>query len=186
MRMIQGCATVLSLVFICFIPSAHCARTAPQGSAGTSQSLVSIENSIPATLAEYLLGNSIDITGLTPLIPQTETPALCTLESPDHNVIVLISPDGTGIICLQNANGLPAGNGEIITFDTATQDYTIQQLSPECTEQIATAFRSFLSVIVDCVIFADELYCALSIIEFITDFYLMQLLCNSPDEEIAF
>jgi hypothetical protein len=61
-----------------------------------------------------------------------------------------------------------------------------QEVSPECSQQIAETMKSFLFVIYDCTIERDERICIGTLADFITNLYFLNVYCQGefpPEEE---
>ena len=144
-----------------------------------------VQDSIPASLADFLLNAGIDAPALKPVLPglSGDMPQVFTAELPDAQCTVVAHPDGTGFVLL-TAAGQPAGKqGMLITYDAAGDSFTILQRSPECIRQISATIQSLISAIYHCAIVPNTLACALDIIDLITNLYLLPIECGGETEE---
>ncbi len=145
----------------------------------------SVENRIPASLADFLLDEGVDISTLRPALPQSDSTTLQVFASGAFNesCLVLAGPDGRGMVLLVDSAESVYNQNLLITFDITKDEFTIQQRTPECIRHISDIIQSLISVIYSCGIVGDALGCALSVIDLITNLYLFPIICEEEPEE---
>ena len=147
------------------------------------ESLVSIQDIVPETLSTYLIEKGIDVTLPTGIVSKNGEEKLFLFKpSPQVEYLMLRKNlDGTGILLLLNSNSHQDEESIIITFDTARDVFTAQQVSEGCIRHISSTIQSLISVIYYCVAVPNIHACIVNIIDLITDIILIPTEC-APEE----
>lgn len=169
---------LVSLLLLCMVqaPAVFAADVSAAG--------LALEEVVPPSLAAYLAEAGVDVTA-----PRTALAGEGALKlfgrdqgSPFEYLVLHKNPDGTGRLILIGSLLPGEEQGLSISFDTAGDLFTAQQLTVECIRQISITFQSLVSVAYNCLAVPNALSCALNVIDLITNIILIPLSCEAPAE----